>query len=74
MDSIIHQPALSLVRRIVGFPLSLLVIEFAVVVLVGGAFTWLAHRFIAKTDGAAYFAGALVLAIILVLVWKALQR
>ena len=63
-----------LVRRIVAFPLTLLVIEFAVIVLVGSGYSWASHLFIAKADGTAYFAGALGLAVLLVLTWKALQR
>ena len=80
MDDITHQPETAtakqpgLVRRIIAFPLSLLVIEFAAIVLVGSAYTQAAHQFIAKSDGAVYFAGALSLAVLLVLTWKALQR
>lgn len=82
MDELTHQPESGpavakqpgLARRIVAFPLTLLVIEFAVIVLVGSGYSWAAHLFIAKADGAAYFAGALSLAVLLVLTWKALQR
>ncbi len=82
MDDAIHQHSAvvgdelkpSLMRRIVGFPLTLLLIEFVVIAVVAGGFTQLAHRLIAKSDGAAYAAGGLVLAILLVLVWKALQH
>jgi len=67
-------PQTGLVRRIVAFPLTLLVIEFVVIVLAGSGFTVAAHQFIAKSDGGAYAAGGLVLAVVLVLTWKALQR
>ena len=79
MDEITHQPAAEpgkpgLARRIIAFPLTLLVLEFAAIVLVGSGHSWAAHQFNAKSDGAAYFAGALGLAVLLILTWKALQR
>ena len=80
MDDVTHQVTATandksgLVRRIVAFPLTLLVIEFAVIVLVGSGYTQAAHLLIAKSDGAGYFGGGLVLAGVLVLTWKALQR
>lgn len=82
MDEVTHQsaapsatkPKSGLVRRIVAFPLSLMLIELIVIVGIATGFTQLAHRFIAKTDGAAYFAGGAALAVVLVLTWKALQH
>ena len=82
MDQLTHQsasapvaaPQPSLARRIIAFPLTLLVIEFVVIVFVGSGFTAAAHHFIRKSDGAAYAAGGLGLAVLLVLTWKALQR
>ncbi|MFM5894245.1 MAG: lysostaphin resistance A-like protein [Novosphingobium sp.] len=77
MDEVIHHAASKapgLIRRIVSFPLSLLLIEIVVIATIATGFTQLAHRFIAKTDGAAYFAGGAALAVVLVLTWKALQR
>ena len=78
MDDVTHQAAAprqpGLARRIIAFPLTLLVIEFAAIVLVASAFTQAAQLLIAKSDGAAYFAGGLLLAVVLVLTWKALQR
>ncbi len=79
MNKITHQPVADpskpgLVRRIIAFPLTMLVIEFAVIVLVGSGYTQAAHLLIAKSDGAAYFAGGLLLAGVLVLTWKGLQR
>ena len=82
MDELTHQiemPAAGearpdLMRRIVAFPLSLLLIELVVIAVVAVGFTQLAHRFIAKSDGAVYSAGGVVLAILLVLTWKGLQR
>ncbi len=82
MDEVTHQlPASTapeakpgLIRRIVSFPLSLLVIEFVVIAVVAVGYTQLAHRLIAKGDGAAYAAGGVVLAVLLVLTWKALQH
>jgi len=82
MDEVTHQaatpvatkPKPGLARRIISFPLSLLLIELIVIVGIATGFTQLAHRFIAKSDGAAYFAGGAALAVVLVLTWKALQR
>ena len=79
MNEITHQPVADpskpgRVRRIIAFPLTMLVIEFAVIVLVGSGYTQAAHLLIAKSDGAAYFAGGLLLAGVLVLTWKGLQR
>ena len=75
MDEVTHQlPATTapeakpgLIRRIVAFPLSLLLIEFVVIAVVAVGYTQLAHRLIAKGDGAAYAAGGVVLAVLLVI-------
>ena len=67
-------PGPGLVRRIVAFPLTLLVIEFAAIVLVGSGYSQAVHLVLTKNDGAAYSASALGLAVVLILTWKALQR
>lgn len=82
MDEVTHRPEVAvatkpqpgLARRIIAFPLSLLLTELIVIVGIATGFTQLAHRFITKSDGAAYFAGGAALAVVLVLTWKALQR
>ena len=78
MDELIHQtdPATgpSLLRRIIAFPLTLLVIELIAIVAVGTGYTQIAHRALSKDDDAGYFLGAVGLAVLLVLTWKALQR
>ena len=78
MDEVIHQLESaanpSLLRRIIAFPLTLMVIEFVAIVAVGTGFTQVAHMALHKDDGAGYFLGALGLAVLLVLTWKALQR
>lgn len=81
MDEVTHRPAEAvaakpqpgLAHRIIAFPLILLLIELIVIAFIAGGFTQLARRFIAKSDGAAYFAGGAALAVVLVLTWKALQ-
>ncbi|MDL2353292.1 MAG: CPBP family intramembrane metalloprotease [Pseudomonadota bacterium] len=82
MDDITHQtdvvPAqkqpYGMLRRIVAFPLTLLVIEIFAIGALATGYTQAAHQVIAKSNGPAYFAGAVGLAVLLVLLWKALQR
>jgi uncharacterized protein len=77
MDDVIHQTASKspgLIRRIVSFPLSLLLIEVIIIGVVASGYTQIAHHLIPKSDDLGYFAGALVLAVILILTWKAMQR
>jgi len=77
MDEVTHpvepSPAAStqsdLVRRIVAFPLEVLALG-----VVATGYTQLAHLVLNKDDDAGYFLGALGLAVLLVLVWKGLQR
>ena len=61
-------------RRIVDFPLTLMLIELVAIVAVGTGYTAVAHMALNKDDDAGYFLGALGLVVLLVLAWKALQR
>ena len=82
MDNITHptEAALArpkqagLLRRIIAFPLTLLVLELVVIVVVGTGFTQLARLVVQKDDGGFYTLGAVLLAVVLILSWKALQR
>ena len=82
MDNITHpsEPALAvpekagLLRRIIAFPLTLLVLELLAIVVVGSGFTQLARLVVQKSDGGFYALGAVLLAVVLILSWKALQR
>ena len=82
MDNITHpsEPALAvpekagLLRRIIAFPLTLLVLELLAIVVVGSGFTQLARLVVQKSDGGFYALGAVLLAVALILSWKALQR
>ena len=82
MDNITHppEPALAvpekagLLRRIIAFPLTLLVLELLAIVVVGSGFTQLARLVVQKSDGGFYTLGAVLLAVVLILSWKALQR
>lgn len=78
MYDVIHQaestPTQSLSRRIIAFPLTLMVIEFVAIVAVGSGYTAAAHMALSKDDEAGYFLGALGLVVLLVLTWRALQR
>ncbi len=82
MDNITHQSEAALVRpekagllrRIIAFPLTLLVLELLAIVVVGSGFTQLARPVVQKSDGGFYALGAVLLAVVLILSWKALQR
>ena len=82
MDDITHSaeaaPVLAkeagLLRRIIAFPLTLLVLEVLALGVVASGYTQLAHMVLRKDDDAGYFLGGLGLAVLLVLVWKGLQR
>ena len=82
MDNITHQSEAALVRpekagllrRIIAFPLTLLVLELLAIVVVGSGFTQLARPVVQKSDSGFYALGAVLLAVVLILSWKALQR
>lgn len=61
-------------KRIVRFPLTLLVLEALAIVLVATAYSTAAHRIGVGRDGPWHFAGALGLAAALVGLWKLLRR
>lgn len=74
MDNITHHVRPPLLRRIVAFPLTLLLIEVVVIAVLAGGYTRAAHSLLNKDDDTGYFTGAVGLVVVLVLAWKALQR
>ena len=69
-----HQPKPSRVRRIIAFPLTLLVIEAAAVVALAIGYSFSATKLGVMDKGPLQFAGALVLAGLIVGLWKLLHR
>lgn len=63
-----------MIQRIVRFPLSLLVIEALVIVLVASLYSNAAHQLGVGRDGPLHFAGGVALALVLVGLWKLLRR
>lgn len=60
-----------LLRRIIAFPLTLMVIEFAAVVLLASLYSTAVFRAGMPKDGPLHLFGALVLAAMIVALWKA---
>ena len=63
-----------LLRRIIAFPLTLMVIEFAAVVLLASLYSTAVFHAGMPKDGPLHLLGALVLAAAIVALWKAMQR
>ena len=74
MTETTHQPKPSRVRRIVAFPLTLLVIEAVAVLALAIGYSFSATKLGVMDKGPVQFAGALVLAGLIVGLWKLLQR
>ena len=72
MDLIKPAPALAL--RVLRFPLTLLVLEAVAVVLAAGGTSFLLRKAGVGPDGPAHLLGAVVVAVAVIAVWKALRR
>ena len=74
MTDAIHQSQASLLRRIVAFPLTLLVIEAAAVIALAIGYSFSATKLGVMDKGPIQFTGALVLAGLIIGLWKLLHR
>ena len=74
MIKTIHQPRPSLLRQITAFPLTLLVIEAAAVMALAIGYSFSATKLGVIDKGPLQFVGALVLAGLIVGLWKLLHR
>ena len=74
MTETIHQPKSSRARRIIAFPLTLLVIEAVAVFALAIGYSFSATKLGVMDKGPLQFGGALVLAGLIVGLWKLLRR
>lgn len=74
MTEATHQAKASLLRRIIAFPLTLLVIEAAAVLALAIGYSFSAAKLGVMDKGPIEFAGALVLAGLIIGLWKLLHR
>lgn len=74
MTDATHRAKPSLVRRIIAFPVTLLLIEITVVGVAASGYTIVVRALLGKSDGALNFAGGLMLAVLIVALFIAMRR